>query len=469
LAATAFGSGILAIPWAFGQLGLLGGLAAVVFSGFASLLSQQLLVNAAYATGLSSYTDITKKALGRLMAVTLEFVIIINTFGNVLGYFVFIGQFVPELCTDLGLPSWLGPEEGGKLWVCIIVAIFPSTPLCCLRSLSTLSYATLMSFVSLAIVCILIVYMQVPLHEELMNHDLSPAMTIGFWLKPHLSGWKKLPACMAIFFYSFCCHLSFFAKYRELDSPTSRRVHKVLYRSVVVEGIIYIVVGTCGYLALGQPCEGQVPEYAWPSCTPVNILASPRFSGAAGVITRICMLLTLCVSIPLNHAAGREILANRFTSVRHGFSPSPSFVSTPNASSDALSPTSSNNALMQPRLSWMEHLSLSLVFLWSAVYLATKCSDLETVLGILGGFCCVSFMFTVPTAITLILYFGRTEMPDGSLRLGIIGRRRLEGTDQIGDFWGVTKRGAILACIVTGSCVLCGYTAASLEIWKFLT
>jgi amino acid permease len=468
LAATAFGSGILALPWLFGQLGIVLGLAVIAFGGFASLLSQRLLVNAAYATGLSTYTDITNHALGKKASIALEAIVCCSAFGAVVSYFVFLGQFVPELCKDLHLPKFLVSSGGGKFWVSIILAIFPSTPLCCLRSLASLSYATLLSIASLSVVCIIIVCTFASMHEELIDHETSLNINEKYyWLKPHISDWKIIPACIAVSFFSFCCHLNFFAKYRELDSPTSSRVQKVLYRAVYLEGIIYAFVGICGNLALGEPCTVEQPEHAWPSCTPVNILASPRFNGTVGIITRVCMLLTLCVSIPLNHAAGREILEARILAWQGQTSILDSSPSSPSSQTTALSlssPSSNAGSVAKPRLSTFSHLTLSSLYLWLAVITAITFDDLKAVLGILGGFCSVSFMFTVPAAISLVLYFGRAQMPDGSFRHGISGDRRLEGTDQIGSFWGVTKTGVILACILLGNCIFFGYTAASFEV-----
>lgn len=475
LAATAFGSGILALPWVFSILGIGLGLAMLLFSGGVSLLSQRLLANAAYATGLSSYASITKKTLGGAASLALDVIIFIFAFGSCCGYFVFIGQFAPQLCEALGLPDWLGTHDDGRRNIIMILACFPLTPIVMLRSLAGLRYATLGSIISLFIVAIMIVGVMPSLREDLVKHEVQPLPT-SWWMEPHIPSWEKFPAAMAINFYSFCCHVNLFAKYRELDAPTSYRVDKVLVRSVVLEVIVYAFVGVCGFLALGEPCVEAVPTAEWPSCTPVNILASPRFSGVVGVVIRIFMILTLTVCIPLYVAAGREILEQRIIAWKTGEEyPAPEPQAASPTNSPPSSPQSDPNSPPQcverpppPQLPLVGHLVLSIGFLYVAALVAIVYPKLNTILSILGGFCAVTFMFTIPIAASLILYFGHHETLDG-LRRGMIGRRRAPGTQQIGSFLGVTKRGTIVAALVTSICVVLGYLSAALALVDMLT
>merc|ERR1740121_1988592 len=98
-----------------------------------------------------------------------------------------------------------------------------------------------------------------------------------------------------------------------------RRMSKVITRAAFLQTLIYGLVGVLCFLALGPPCADKVPTAAWPSCTPQNVLASPRFHDTAGTIAQGCMLVIVMSSIVLNLGAGRraffQLLARCFRQV----------------------------------------------------------------------------------------------------------------------------------------------------------
>jgi amino acid permease len=440
LASTAFGSGVLALPWVFSELGIVLAVFVLFSAGFASLLSQQLLANAAYATGLDSFASITTSALGERTAAALDVIIFIYTFGSCVGYFVFIEEFGPELCVSLGLPTWID----GKVLV-IAFAICPLTPLCALRSLATLRYATLFSVAALVVVALTIVFVTPSKAEELGRREGS--RSLQWWLQPHLSSWTSFPSALAICFYSYCCHVNLFAKYRELDAPTAHRVSKVLVRSVVLEAVVYVFVGVCGFLAFGEACHEDVPATAWPSCTPVNVLASKRFDSLPGTVARVAMIITLLVCIPLNLSAGREVLCSRFFAEVE----SPSFILPPEGATSITETRRPSHDGSVPRVSLVWHLFLSMGYLYLAGFVAIVYAHINTILSILGGGCAVTFMFTIPMAATLALY-GRGEFP------------ARPGVAQIGRFFGVTKYGVLCGTIILCTCIGLGYLSAVLAV-----
>eukprot|EP00929_Paragymnodinium_shiwhaense_P060286 TRINITY_DN30127_c0_g1_i1.p1 TRINITY_DN30127_c0_g1~~TRINITY_DN30127_c0_g1_i1.p1 ORF type:complete len:557 (-),score=86.24 TRINITY_DN30127_c0_g1_i1:320-1990(-) len=509
LASTAFGSGVLALPWVFSQLGFILGFLALASAAMASLLSQRLLANAAYTTGLSSYAKITKKTLGEGAARFLDVVIFLYTFGSVCGYFVFIEQFAPQLFGSLGAPQFFSDPDNGAWRIVVLFTIFPLTPLCLLRYLSMMAYATLLSVLSLVTVAVIIIAVTPEKNSDMMHHQGDEL--IGSWyLWPAMTDWKVFPNVMSICFYSYCCHVNLFAKYRELDQPTSQRVNKVLVRSVALELVVYALVGMCGCLALGPACDVDVPESAWPSCTPMNILASPRFNGTPGIVARVCMIITLLVCIPLNLTAGREVVEQRLLSSVTGqectFSPaetpkigrisrlvssgdpddtaSPAIdmvieagqaaepadqvppelndplprarvPSEPAVRRQAAAAAAAAEEAAKPQLSNVAHYALSLGFLYCAALVAIVYSHISVILGFLGGGCAVTFMFTIPIAVSLALFFRWTESNPHSQR--------------IGRFLGVTKTGVIVATIVNVLCIAVGYLSAVLAFVQIVT
>eukprot|EP00927_Polykrikos_kofoidii_P003898 TRINITY_DN11564_c0_g1_i1.p1 TRINITY_DN11564_c0_g1~~TRINITY_DN11564_c0_g1_i1.p1 ORF type:complete len:517 (+),score=66.66 TRINITY_DN11564_c0_g1_i1:83-1552(+) len=434
LASTAFGSGILALPWVFAVLGLPLGVLVLVSAGTASLISQRILANAAYATKLDDYAAIIAHSLGNSMGILLDVIMFIYTLGSVIGYFVFIEQFGPPLADSLNLPKdFQDPKR-----MVIVFTIFPVLPMAILRSLSALRYATMVNVASLIVVAVTVCVMCPSRLGEMTEKEEYP-LAEDWWYTPVVRAWTDIPQAFAYCFYSFSCHVNLFQKYRELDSPNSKRVKKVLDRAVFLEMGVYIVVGTCGYLSLGPPCEESVPTTAWPSCTPVNILSSPRFSGPGGVIARIAMLVALLICVPVNILAGRAVPLSRIFGER--------------------------------QTEYGPILLVSLIFLGLSSFVAIIFSQIQVILGVLGGGCASTFMFTYPALTMLALYFFApapaqrepSPVPCPSPR-GTFGDRRSAGADQIGNFLGVTQLGVILACVLLVPCIVLGYISAGYSV-----
>merc|ERR1719323_1204388 len=128
---------------------------------------------------------------------------------------------------------------------------------------------------------------------------------------PPAGAWAVLPRGCSIFFMSFCCHVNAFAAYSGMENPVPPRVDKVISRATAIMILVYGAVGVCGFISYGPACVVEVPESAWPACTPTNILASPRAAGLVSVVSRVCMGGALVVAIPLNLHGARAILERR--------------------------------------------------------------------------------------------------------------------------------------------------------------
>lgn len=472
-------------PGFFSALGLILGFACMVVTASVSLLSQQMLANAAYATGLNNYGSVTRRALGKAASNVLNGFVFVYTYGCVVGAFVFLEQLGPQLCWSLGLPAFLSEDKTGQNLIMLLC--IPLSPLCALRSLASLRYATALSVCALVIVAVMVFmiapqnYSEMTRHHEREHTGDADALSLLWVLSPHVDKWETVPQVLAFSFYAFCCHVSLFAKYRELDDPSARRVNKALVRSVALEATIYSLIGACGFLSFGSPCAEEVPKNKWPSCTPVNVLASPRFGGASGVTARLCMLVAIFVAIPVNVHAGREILdehtikkvmrkrlrkeqmqEQQEESGSHA--QSTSHEATPNRNRQSAADDTLDNIILHDETPILWHVTASLMYLYMTCLTAIVYSNISSILGVIGGGCAVSFMFTFPTMATLSLYFRRIVTADGPVRRGILGRRSDPGTPQIGRFLGVTKRGVITAAIITGPCILMGYTSAILSL-----
>eukprot|EP00413_Alexandrium_margalefii_P039008 CAMPEP_0204594614 /NCGR_PEP_ID=MMETSP0661-20131031/52180_1 /ASSEMBLY_ACC=CAM_ASM_000606 /TAXON_ID=109239 /ORGANISM="Alexandrium margalefi, Strain AMGDE01CS-322" /LENGTH=472 /DNA_ID=CAMNT_0051605033 /DNA_START=37 /DNA_END=1455 /DNA_ORIENTATION=+ len=423
LASTAFGSGVLALPWVYASMGLALGSALMAAGAFAAFASLRLLANAAWATGAQDYAEIVRRALGPRTVLFLDFVLVLYCGGAVCGYYVFIEQFGPLLTESLGLPAWFQRPTN----LVMLLTAFPVLPMCLTRTLSSLRYASLVSTASLIAVAVMLIVQTPGKYAE-----MSSAGQIGDLISPPVGVWRLLPRAAAIFFFAFCCHINACAAYAGMDDPVPYRVDKVISRSVLLMVFVYGCVGVCGFVSYGPACAEEVPESPWPSCTPTNILASPRFNGPVSALSRLCMAVALCVAIPLNLHAARAILQRWLPSAP-----------------DRQAPRDRDQS------SLYVHIALTVLILGSMLSLAVLYRNVNNILGVLGGFAAVSFMFVIPTSITLSLHLkpqaeGPAEVP------------------RIGQWLGVSRGGVVFVTAFLAVCVGTGYFSAGTAVCEIV-
>eukprot|EP00397_Hematodinium_sp_SG-2012_P018198 GEMP01018632.1.p1 GENE.GEMP01018632.1~~GEMP01018632.1.p1 ORF type:complete len:490 (+),score=97.43 GEMP01018632.1:111-1580(+) len=393
---TAFGSGVLMLPWVFAVCGIPLATLLLLVSACLSIVSLRMLANAANVTSIPDYEGVVRYTLGVGMSRFLNGLIFCYCFGSVCSYFIFMGQFSKPVLRNIDIdpPRWL------FLIVMLCLLYVPST-----LSLSDLRYPNLFAVMCLPVVMLCIVasfFKQKDARSEW--YDIAPNTTGGTVVK-----------CVAICFYAFSCHVSLFAAYGDFRNPVPRRVQKALLRAVGIQASVYWVVGVCGFLAFGDPCEGKDPEQ-WHHCTPSNVLAVRSFIGPLSIVSRMAMFGVLFVSIPINVFAAREQVLPRSASV--------------------WIPDLRNKVFIY-----------TILFTGVAVLLAMTKLELHNLLSVTGGLGAVTFMFTLPLLVTCKLR-----------EMRLVTSESREGL--IGNFVGITKRGVLAAAAMLVPAIVIGYTAA---------
>jgi len=167
-------------------------------------------------------------------------------------------------------------------------------PLCLLKDISKMRVASLFSICSL-IYAILVIIVECPFYvyhfldkdhkwEEINWFDMSTGFDKNLYF---FRG-------TATIFFAFTCHVGAFPVYKTLKNNITRRVNKVFMRSIILDILIYITVGICGYLT--QPID-----------TPDLIIYREKYlkNDIAMDIARLGMAINLILSTPANYNAFR--------------------------------------------------------------------------------------------------------------------------------------------------------------------
>jgi amino acid permease len=357
LVTTAFGSGMLSLPWAFAQCGLILSLILLAIAGFVSYLSLKMLANSGYATAKKNYTDVVDSVLGPRVSFALQVLLLVYAVGSVIGYYIFIGSAGPQVLISLNfvkLPE--GPADAPdvvaamntiRTWFLIAVSIFPILPMSMVRRISSFRYLAIGSISAMVMVTLFVVGASPGLISKRTDFDIGETLLGRLTLQRFLSS-------SSIMIYSYCCHLNMFASSFEMHDPTPRRVEKILKRSCCSEFMVYAVVGVCGSLSWG-PLTPSVITQSYPSTDPMATFA------------RLCVIFALLVCVPVNVFSARGVVYDRVA-----------------PDGEASTPF---------------HIGLTLFLVVFSCGVAIVLQSIVDVLGFLGGGCAVTFMFVFPSFI----------------------------------------------------------------------
>ena len=203
-----------------GSLLMLGGFAAYIWT-FQMLVSATRTMRAP-----RNYMQLCKLVGGKPLGLLLEFAMIIYLVGLILVYQIMsaeiLNKFMVEIGVDASIVNNYWALAGQKIITALILY-----PICCIRSMSSLSYASLLSLISIGYT-ILLVIIECPFYFR-QNYG---RLKINYFILD-----INLFDAVSFIFFSFCPQFAFFNIYHELQRPCKRRIYKVF-------GIyIYIYIG----------------------------------------------------------------------------------------------------------------------------------------------------------------------------------------------------------------------------------
>lgn len=250
-----------------------------------------------------------KKLCGTRLSNFLDVIIIVNVFGILILYQVIIYKLIGGLINDLGgygyenindfLLNSFWNERFYKFIVNYGVSIVVLFPLCILRDVSKMRFASLFGIINLLSLILIVVIESLwyikDYFENIYNKDdpdtylnTKDIIKTGF-----TSDMYFFKSC-ATLFYAYTCHIGAFPVLSALTNNTRRRVDKVFKRLIALDCVCYIIIGIAGYLT--QPID--TPDLI---IERTNIFSSDWVM----IIGRIAVILTLFTKIAVNYNALR--------------------------------------------------------------------------------------------------------------------------------------------------------------------
>jgi len=166
-------------------------------------------------------------------------------------------------------------------------------PLCQLKNVSKMRYASTFGMISLFIL-IFIIVVECPFFIK--ENIVKKKQSLNYYdILPGLKGNMKLLQSIVTLFYAYACHVGAFPVFESLHKPTQKRVNKLLNRAITIDIVCYLIIGAAGYLS--QPLS-----------TPDLIIERDKIFSSDWLMTlgNFFFMFTLIAKICVNYNAQRS-------------------------------------------------------------------------------------------------------------------------------------------------------------------
>ena len=301
------GTGSLSLPQKIGYMSLFFSPIIIILSGTVNYWSLNVLSNASKKYNIHLYEGIVSYLFGKSLSIFLGIIMCISQFGMIILYQVIMYKLLGGVINELFDFGYLGVEEFAeksfwnyfyiKFIICYLIAGFILSPLCLLKNISKMRYASMFGIFSLFFL-IFIVVIECPFYIK--NNFFDNKTKIN--LIDVISGFKgdmKILEAISTLFYAFSCHVGVFPVLNSLKNPTPQRINLLFKKSIILDISCYLIIGISGYLT--QPID-----------TPDLIIERKKIfkNDFLMIIGQICFIFTLIAKICANYNALRSCLIN---------------------------------------------------------------------------------------------------------------------------------------------------------------
>ena len=233
------GAGIIGMPFAVGECGLIGGI--ILMIGVAMLVARsvKILIECGEREGHLDYEDLANHLLGKRGYYAALMSMFLFAFGAQVAYLIIIGDTIP-LLTATNREVVIGT-----------VGLFVVLPLSMLQDMTNLSY-TSFAAITFDLTIIIIVISVAP--DAAKKQNISPSLRDGTLrlFSP------RLFAGIGTLSFAFVCMHNSFIVYRSLKHRNEANWNKVAYGSVSFCLAVAMIFGLSGYLSFGTAVKGDI-------------------------------------------------------------------------------------------------------------------------------------------------------------------------------------------------------------------
>lgn len=421
LCSATLGAGILSVPHAFYQAGVLAALTILAGTAYSTVASIHILTLCSSSANISSYEKLVEVKLGTKARRFVEFCVLIFCSGTAVAYCIAVGDIL-EMSGILSLVTNSIPKLSwwllsARITAMIAVWTIIMFPLSSMRTMRGLQFSSVVGMISIATLVLATMWHLVEDARtnggsnvtNLMTNKPTPTNSI-LWPS---NGFMSILTSCPIILFSFACQVNVCAIYAELPffrSPATDNIDqdrtfiklsamKTVTRSAVgICAMLYLTISACVLADFGSEVKPNVLNNYRP---PVGVMQ----------IATVAVALAVVLAFPLNIFPARETLLGMLARRRRASGHSEGddnneelgqdvpYQSIGDESTERAAPPTPEHSETPSSL----HYVLTLLLAGSALFLACILPNISIVFGFVGGTAASVLGFIIPGALGLDL------------------------------------------------------------------
>jgi sodium-coupled neutral amino acid transporter 11 len=278
------GAGMIGIPFALAEAGLVTGVFLLVLVGILTDYSIGLLIKYGLKCGKMTYQDMVQHYLGNKGFILLTIMQFLFPFSAMCAYSIIIGQTYPAVFEQIGGEDFFMTDRS----TCIVVMTFAlMVPLSLKSELEGLAQWSALAIFGVLFLGVALISSGASVDEP---DNRGPPMTV---IRPNIA------QAIGVMATAYVCHHNSFLVYESLKDASEARFSKVTHYSIGSSFVLMTVVGIAGYWPFGAD-------------TCANVLKN--FPEADNMMTagRTFYGITVMMTYPIECFVCREVIANTF-------------------------------------------------------------------------------------------------------------------------------------------------------------
>jgi amino acid permease len=215
----------------------------LVIGAFLAFLGMSKLMVMTNETGQVTYAALFSHCAGPRAGPVLDAMLFVYGNGSCVGYFVFLGDFIPSLLAlATGHKNYI--KECPPWWrtVAILTCAVLLLPLTLQRDVSAFRFVAPISITSLVYMAF-VVASKCP--SEYSDHAGKPEFGHVGFIEPSLEIFDAFALCI----FAFNCHINVVPVAEKMVRPTKTRIVKVSSQVNILQLCFYLLIGVTGYLS----------------------------------------------------------------------------------------------------------------------------------------------------------------------------------------------------------------------------